>query len=209
MPISVIVADDHAIFRQGLVALLQMAEDLELLGQAGNGREAWERIEGLKPDVAILDIAMPAMTGTEVARRAVAAGLPTQTVLLTACNDPRAAMEAQQAGAAGYVIKDDVFEELIMAVQTVVAGGTFMAPALRSKLRELKQQGRSTGSALSAREREVIRLIALGKTGKQIARLMELSPRTVDTYRERLMDKLQAHTVADVVRYAVRAGLVD
>jgi len=208
MTIRVIVADDHAIFRQGLAALLRTEDDLALLAQAANGREAWGHIEALRPDVAILDIAMPELTGTEVARRTVAAGLATQAVLLTACKDPSAAREAQEAGAAGYVLKDNAFEELALAVRTVAAGGTFMTPAIRARLREMSQQGGTT-AALSPREREVIRLIALGKTGKEIALSMGLSPRTVETYRERLMGKLGVHTVADVVRYGVRVGLVD
>lgn len=206
MPISVIFADHHALFRQGLAALLKMVEGIALLAQAANGREAWYLIERLQPDVAILDICMPEMTGIEVARKTSVAGLATQVVLLTAHEDPSVAIDAQEAGAAGYVLKNTSFEELVIAVQTVAAGGTFVTPAIRAKLRELQRQGRTT-TALSPRDREVMRLIALGKSGKEIARLMAISPRTVDTYRNRLMDKLQAHTVADVVRYAVQAGM--
>lgn len=208
MSISIILADDHAMFREGLAALLQAAGGLDLRAQAANGAEAWKCIERLQPDVAILDIAMPEMTGTDVARRTIAAGLATQTIVLTACSDPSVAVEAQHAGAAGYVLKDHSFEELIMAVQIVVAGGTFVSPAIRTKLREMTQHGR-TSPPLSPREREVIRHIAAGKTGKEIARIIGLSPRTVDTYRERLMEKLQLHSVADVVRYAVRVGLTQ
>lgn len=206
MPIRVISADDHALFRQGLAALLKMAQGIALLAQAANGREAWDLIEKQQPDVAILDISMPGLTGIEIARKTNAAGFATQVILLTAHEDPFVAIEAQQAGAAGYLLKDNSFEELIIAVQTVAAGGTFMTPIIRAKLRELQRQGKTT-TALSPREREVMRLIALGKTAKEIGRLMEISPRTVDTYRDRLMDKLQVHTVAEVVRYAVRAGM--
>jgi DNA-binding NarL/FixJ family response regulator len=207
MPINVILADDHTLFRQGLAALLQTVEEIELLAQAANRREAWDLIERLQPEVAILDICMPELTGIEVARQTSMAGFATQVVLLTACEDPLVAIEAQQAGAAGYVLKDSSFEELVIAVQTVAAGGTFVTSTIRAKLRELQRHGR-TITALSPREREVMRLIALGKTGKEIAQLMEISPRTVATYRDRLMDKLQAHTVADVVRYAVRVAMV-
>ena len=206
MSISVILANDHMLFCQGLAALLQTVEGIELLAQAANGREACDCIERLQPDVAILDIAMSEMTGIEIARKTVAIGLATQVVLLTAHEDPYAAIDAQEAGAAGYVLKGNSFEELVIAVQTVAAGGTFVTPAIRAKLRELQRHGR-TITPLSLREREVMRLIALGNSGKEIAQIMGISPRTVDTYRERLMDKLQAHTVADVVRYAVRAGM--
>ncbi|MFZ2312950.1 MAG: response regulator transcription factor [Methylobacter sp.] len=208
MPINVIFADKHEIFRQGLAALLNTVEGIIPLAQAANGRDAWDLIENLKPDVAILEIHMPEMTGIEVARKTSVAGLTTQVILLTAHEDPTAAIDAQDAGASGYVLKSNSFEDLVMALQTVTAGGTFMPPTIRAKLRELQRQGR-TAVAPSTREREVIRLIALGKSSKEIARLMEISPRTVNTYRDRLMDKLQAHTIADVVRYAVRAGMVE
>lgn len=206
MSIKVISADNHTLFRQGLAVLLKAVEGITLLAQATNGRVAWDLIERQQPDVAILDVIMPELTGIEIARKTSAAHLATQVILLTAHDDPFVAIEAEKAGAAGYVLKDTSFEEVVIAIQTVAAGGTFMTPAIRAKLRELQRQGKTT-TALSSREREVMRLIALGKTGKEIARLMEVSPRTVDTYRERLMDKLQIHTVADVVRYAMRAGM--
>ncbi len=207
MPISVISADHHAIFRQGLAVLLEETEDITLLAQATNGREAWDLIMRLQPDVAILDLSMPEMTGLDVARKTDAAGLNTRILLLTMHKDPCAAIDAQAAGITGYFLKDNSFEELVMAVQTVAAGGTFMTPVIRTKLRELQRCGGTTMPP-SPREREVICQIALGKSSKEIARIMSISPRTVDTHRNRLMEKLQFHTVADVVRYAVRMGMV-
>ena len=207
MPVSAILADDHAIFRQGVAALLQAERDIELLAQATNGAEAWALIQSLHPDVAILDISMPESTGIDVARRVDAEGLDTRVVLLTMHDDPSAALQAREAGAAGYVLKDSSFEDLACAVQTVAAGGTFITPSIRAKLSALKRSGRTT-FALSPRELEVIRLIALGNTGKEIANAMYISPRTVDTYRNRLMGKLELHSLADVVRYAVQAGMV-
>lgn len=208
MSIRIIFADKHQIFRQGLAALLNTTDGIAPLAQASNGLEAWHLVEKHNPDVAILEIHLPEMTGIEVARKIVVAGLATQVVLLTAHEDALAAIHAQEAGAAGYVLKNGSFEDLVTATQTVAAGGTFVSPAIRVKLRELQRQGR-TATALSPQEREVIRLIALGNSGKEIARFMDISPRTVDTYRDRLMNKLQAHTVAEVVRYAVRAGMVE
>lgn len=158
--------------------------------------------------MAILDICMPEMTGIEVVRKTVAAGLATQFVLLTFHEEPAVTIGAQEAGAMGYVLKHNSFEELVLAVQTVAAGGTFVAPAIRAKLRKLQQDGRTT-PALSPREREVLCLIAQGRSGKDIARIMDISPRTVETHRNRLMGKLQLHNVADLVRYAVRVGLMD
>jgi len=206
LTISVILADDHAVLRQGLAPLLEMEPDIVLLAQGTNGQEAWQQIQALQPDVAILDIGMPELSGIEVAREVEAQGLETRVVLLTMRDDPNAAADAQEAGASGYVLKDSAFEELLLAVRTVAVGGTFMTPSIQAKLRELKRSGTVT---LSAREREVIRLIALGKSSKEIARMLDISPATVGTYRNRLMEKLALHTVADVVRYAVRAGMVD
>jgi DNA-binding NarL/FixJ family response regulator len=207
MPIGVIVADDHAIFRQGLASLLQAEADIALLGQAANGAEAWGLIESLRPDVAILDLSMPETTGIEVARRVEAAGLDTRIVLLTMHDDPSAVLQAQEAGVAGYVLKDNSFEELVQAVHTVVVGGTFVTPSIRVKLRALQRDGRPA-VPLSPRERDVIRLIALGNSSKETARIMAISPRTVDTYRSRSMHKLGLHSLADLVRYAVQAGMV-
>ncbi len=207
MATKIVLADDHAIIRQGLAPLLEAEEGLELLAQAGNGREAWDLIESLRPDVAILDISMPEMTGIEVTRRVVDAGLYTQVILLTMHDDPSAALEAEEAGASGYVLKDNSFEELVQAVHAVVAGSRFVTPSIREKLRKLQRQGQ-TATQLSKREREVIKLIALGRSSKEIGRIMGISPRTVDTYRKRLMDKLDLHTLAEVVRYAVRTGMV-
>ncbi len=207
MPITVIVADDHAIFRQGLASLLQAEADIALLAQAVDGAEAWGLIESLRPDIAILDLSMPQLTGIEVARRVEAACLDTRVVLLTMHEDPSAVLQAQEAGVAGFVLKDNSFEELVQAVHAIAAGGTFVTPSIRAKLRALQRNGRPV-VALSPREREVIRLIALGNSSKETARILGVSPRTVDTYRNRLMEKLGLHSLADVVRYAVQAGMV-
>lgn len=208
MATSIILADDHAIFRQGLIQLLEPEHGFKLMAQVSNGREAWELIETLQPDVAILDITMDELTGIEVARKATNAGYRTRVLLLTMHSDPSMALEAQEAGAAGYVLKDNTFEELVTAVRTVVAGGTFMTASIQDRLRDLQSQGHTT-IHLSKREREVIKLIALGHSSKEIGRLLGISPRTVDTHRNRLMGKLGLKTLADVVRYAVHTGIVS
>ncbi len=208
MTTSIILADDHAIFRQGLTQLLEPEHGFKLMAQVSNGREAWELIEALQPDVAILDITMDELTGIEVARKATNAGCRTRVLLLTMHSDPSMALEAQEAGAAGYVLKDNTFEELVTAVRTVVAGGTFMTASIQDRLRDLQSQGCTT-IHLSKREREVIKLIALGHSSKEIGRLLGISPRTVETHRNRLMGKLGLKTLADVVRYAVRTGIAS
>jgi DNA-binding NarL/FixJ family response regulator len=207
MTITVILADDHPIFRQGLVALLQAQTDIALLAQAGTGAEAWRLIETLHPQVAILDVTMPEGGGIEVVRRCEAADLETRTVLLTMHDDPALAIQTQQAGAAGFVLKDNSFEDLILAIRTVAGGGTFVSPVIQGRLRALQRTGRSM-AALSERESAVVRLIAMGHSSKEIARRMAVSPRTVDTYRNRAMQKLGLHSLAEVVRYAVKAGML-
>ncbi len=208
MQIRLILADDHAIFRQGLAPLVEAEPEFHLVSQAADGREAWELIKVLQPDVAIVDVTMPELTGIEVARKTTAAGFATRVVILTMHGDPSAALEAQEAGVAGYVLKDNTFEELLTAVRVVAFGGTFMTPCIQEKLRELQLHGR-TATPLSKREREVVELIALGCSSKEMGRIMGISPRTVDTYRIRLMEKLGLKTGADVVRYAVRSGIVS
>jgi DNA-binding NarL/FixJ family response regulator len=205
--LSVILADDHAIVRQGLAALLQGVPDISLLAQAADGEAAWELIETHQPDIAILDLAMPRATGIEVARRVEAAALGTRVVLLTMRDDAATALQAQQAGVTGFVTKDNSFEELALAVRSVAAGGTFVTPAVRAKLNGLRRSGQRP-VALSPREREVVRLIAGGQTSKEIGRALAISPRTVDTYRDRLRDKLGLHTVAELVLYAAQCGLL-
>lgn len=207
MSIDVILADDHAIVRQGLAALLQAEPDIALLAQAADGATVWDLIVAHQPDLAILDLSMPQGTGIEVTRRVEAAGLDTRCLLLTMHDDLAAALEAQEAGAAGYILKDNSFEELVQAVRSIAAGGTFVTPSIRAKLRALQRSGQRP-VALSNREREVIRLVALGHSSKEIARVLAISPRTVDTYRNRLMHKLGLHSVADVVRYAVQGGML-
>jgi DNA-binding NarL/FixJ family response regulator len=207
MPLGVVLAEDHAIVRQGLAALLRGEPDIALLGQSGDGESAWQLVATHQPDLAILDLAMPGATGIEVARRISAANLVTRVLLLTMHDDPTAVIEAERAGVAGYLLKDNSFEELVLAVHTVAAGGTFVSPAVRAKLRVLQRNGHRP-LALSAREREVVRLIAEGRSSKEIARALAISPRTVDTYRNRLMTKLGLHSVAEVVRCAVQGGML-
>lgn len=205
MPISTILADDHTIFRQGLAVLLRDEPDMTLVGQAADGETAWQLIETCKPDVAILDLAMPGATGIALARRIESAALDTRVVLLTMHDAPAIALEAEQAGVAGYVLKDSAFEELILAVRMVAAGGTFTSPVMQRKLRALRRNG-PPPAPLSAREREVVRLMSRGLSSKEIARALGVSPGTVDTYRKRLMQKLRVHSATEVVRWAAESG---
>ncbi|EXJ14532.1 two component transcriptional regulator, LuxR family [Imhoffiella purpurea] len=201
----VVLADDHAIVRQGLASLLRAEPDIELVGEVGDGEDAWQAIGDSKPDIAVLDLAMPGATGIEIARRVESAGLATRILLLTMYEDPATALDAERAGVAGYVLKASLFDELILGVRLVAAGGTFMSPAIAGKLRPLRCDRHPTVT-LSPREREVVRLLSQGLHSKEIARILSISPGTVDTYRKRLMQKLDVHSVAEVVRWAAESG---
>lgn len=206
--IGVIVADDHTMFRQGLVALFQAELNIKLLGEAADSRAAWELIESFRPEVAILALSRPDLTYLEVVSMVERANLDTRIVFLAMNDDPATACRALDTGVAGYVLKENLFEELMLAVQSVAAGNTFVTRSIRAKLRAFQSDNRQS-APLSQREREVIRMIGLGKSSKEIARILQISPRTVDTYRQRLMDKLGLHSLADVVRHAVQAGLLE
>ncbi|MBF0612180.1 MAG: response regulator transcription factor [Magnetococcales bacterium] len=204
--IRLVLADDHTIFRQGLARLLQSGKKIKLLSEAGDGQQAWQLIRELQPDIALLDISMPGMSGIEVAKLIIEEGLPTRIVLLTMHDDPALAAEAKQTGAHGYVLKDNTFEELLEAVETVANGGTFMSRPVSDKLNDFMEQGGYP--VLSPRERQVLQGIASGQTNKEIARNLKISPKTVETHRSRLMEKLNRRTSAELVRYAVKTGLV-
>lgn len=207
MPTTILLADDHTMFREALVAFLSTRPNLQLLDQTTNGDDAWQLIQELKPDITVVDITMPGLSGIDLARANVAANHPTHIIVLTMHNDQRLALEAQQAGADGFVLKENTLEELVTAIDTVMSGKTFITPALRPFMRTQRAGGHAVHQ-LSTRERQVLSLIAEGKSSKQIARAMNISPRTVDTYRKRLSEKLEVDSLAEMVRYAVKIGLV-
>ena len=205
--IRLLLADDHAIFLQGLIQLLANWPEVEVVAEAADGREAWELILEYKPDVAIVDLKMPHMSGIEIATQISAQGLSTRIVLLTMHDEPALALEAEQAGVGGYVLKDNTFEELSNAIKTVVSGQWYMSPSVSQKLQAFRLN--SGGATLSPREREVLKWIASGLSNKAIARELDISPKTVETHRDRLMSKLNLHSVAELVRYAVQTGFLS
>jgi DNA-binding NarL/FixJ family response regulator len=205
--IRLVLADDHTIFRQGLSRLLHTWNEGQVVGEAADGQEAWRLIQALQPDVAILDIDMPRKTGIEILGKVRDEGLPTRVVLLTMHDEPALSLEAERAGTHGYVLKDNTFEELVKAVKKVAAGHRYMSPSVYEKLRAFRLNG--GGTNLSPREREVLKLIASGLSNKAIGQTLNISPKTVETHRNRLMTKLDLHSVAELVRYAVRMGYVS
>jgi DNA-binding NarL/FixJ family response regulator len=205
--IRLLLADDHAIFRQGLTKLLDAWPEAKIVAEAADGQEAWELILRHKPDVAVVDIKMPQMSGIAIAEHVRAQGLSTRVVLLTMHDEPALALEAEHAGVHGYVLKDNTFEELSKAIETVASGRRYTSASVSEKLHAFRLN--SGGVTLSPREREVLKLIASGLSSKTIARELGISPKTVETHRVRLMTKLNLHSVAELVRYAVQTGFLS
>ena len=207
--ITVVIADDHVIFRQGLLKLLQSAEDIEVVADTGSSDEALRLIVEKMPDVAILDISMPGLSGIEIMEEVQRKGIGTKIVFLTMHSDPITAKKAIQSNASGYVLKDDAFEDLLYAVKAVASGGTFVSPSISEKVLKLEMGREKEPSILTGREREDLQLIASGLTNKKIADKLSVSVKTVETHRTRILQKLGAHSAADLVRYAIKTGLLD
>jgi DNA-binding NarL/FixJ family response regulator len=207
--IKVIIADDHKIFKQGLLKLLQYAKDIEVIGESGDGHEVLTLIEEKRPELVILDISLPGLSGFEIAEEIQKKGIETKVIFLTMHNDLPTAQKAIFSGASGYVLKDNAFEDLLYAIKSVASGGKFVSPLISDKLLNVYGVKEGRDHILTAREKMVLRLIASGFTNKQIADKLSISIKTVETHRTRIMQKLNAHKTADLVRYAIKTGLID
>lgn len=212
--IRVLLADDHAVLRAGLRALLNSEEDMEVVGEAGDGEQTLARARELLPDVIVMDIAMPGVSGLEATRRIREEGLPCRVLILTMHAEARYLLPVIEAGGSGYVLKSGADRELIEAIRTVSRGEVFLYPAAAKLLLEgyleRVRQGHESDSydGLTEREREVLKLIAGGFSGTEIAERLVISPKTVDTYRERIMAKLNLRHRHELVKYALRKGLL-
>jgi DNA-binding NarL/FixJ family response regulator len=207
--IRVIVADDHVIFRQGLLKLLQSSKDIEVAGEAGTGPETMDLVTSVKPDMAILDISMPGFDGFEILQRIQSQGINTKVIFLTMYKDTLMARKALQSGASGYILKDNAFADLLYAISTVSAGGTFISPSVSRSFVNASDTEDKEAQFLTLRESEVLKLIASGLTNKQIADKLFISIKTVETHRKNIMQKLDVHTIADLVKYTIKTGLLD
>lgn len=211
--IRILLADDHAILRSGLKALLNMEADLEVVGEASNGREAVLMAKQLSPDVIVMDISMPEMDGLQAAEEIHRLGLPCRIVMLTVHADEDYLFQTLRMGASGYVLKSSADTELIDAIRTAHRGEVFLYPSAVKKLlgeylRGESAEGRRERDVLTSREREVLKLTAEGYTNNEIAEKLVISPKTVDTYRQRIMEKLNLHRRSELVRYALQKGLL-
>jgi DNA-binding NarL/FixJ family response regulator len=209
MLIQVLLADDHTMFRQGLRALLER-EGVRVIAEAGDGREAVQLARQTAPDVAILDLTMPELNGIEAAREIAASCPRTRTLLCTMHAGEAYILEALRSGVHGYLLKSQAASQLMQAIRDVHRGAVYMSPGIsRAVVESYRTHGDATRDPLSQRERQVLQLVAEGRTTKDVATLLGITTKTVESHRSRIMNKLGLHQTASLVRYAIRRGIVQ
>jgi two-component system, NarL family, response regulator NreC len=213
MAVTILLADDHHVMRQGLRMLLEAQEDFRVVAEAGDGLEAVKLVERLKPHVLIVDLMMPGLNGLEVARQVSHHSPQTRIIVLSMYGNEPYVLEALRNGAVGYVLKDADAAELLRAVHEVVAGRRYLSPplsehAIEAYLQKAQDAVLDRYETLTTREREVLQLAAEGRTNADIAAVLYVSPRTVETHRAHLMHKLGLRTQADLIRYALKRGIL-
>jgi DNA-binding NarL/FixJ family response regulator len=203
---TVLLADDHAILLEGLVSLLQ--REFSLAGTVTDGARLIDAARKLRPDVIVTDLAMPRMSGLEALHRLRADKIPAKVIVLTMHADAQLAAEALRAGASGFVVKHGAGKELVAAIHEALRGGTYVTSQLSSEvLHRLAEHGPAGAGPLTTRQREVVSLLAAGRTMKEVAAALGLSPRTVETHKYRIMETLGLQSTADLIRYAIEQGL--
>ncbi len=213
--IRILLADDHAIVRAGIHTFLEKQPEMEVVGEAANGCETIQKVRELRPEVVVMDIVMPGIGGLEATRRIKAECPEVKILALTMHEDERYFFQAIHAGASGYVVKGAPPADFIQAIRSVAAGQAYLGPALTRKLiddylsRNEAAAGAEAHDSLTERERDVLRLIAEGQTGKQISKLLHISVHTVDRHRQNLMAKLDLHNRAALIKYAIRKKLIE
>jgi two-component system response regulator NreC len=213
--IRVLLADDHTIVRQGLRALLDSQEDIEVVGEAEDGRQAFEKTKELIPDIVVIDITMPNLNGIEATRQIKKLNPEIKVLVLTVHDNEEYIHQILQAGASGYLLKESAVTDLVSAINAVKKGGIFLSPAISKVVVKdyIRHAGEGTGdfdslNILTNREREVLQLIAEGHTNREVAHLLKLSVKTVDVHRSHIMEKLNIHDVTGLVKYSIRKGLI-
>ena len=212
--LRIVLADDHRIIREGLRALLEKKTDAEVIAEAEDGRTAVELSRKLKPDVVIMDITMPDLNGIEATRQIVNETSDIKVIALSMHSDKKFVIEMLSAGASGYMLKDSAFEELDKALHTVINDQTYMSPKIadivgRNYMRYVARKDYAVSQDLTNKEREVLQLIAEGKTTKQIASALHVNIKTVATHRRQIMRKLDIKSIAELTKYAIREGLTS
>ena len=223
--LRVLVVDDHSLVRAGLRALLEKISGVTVIGEAGDGREALKLIETAKPDVVLMDLAMPGFNGVEATARIARASPQTRVIVVSVHGDPESVLAAIDAGASGFMSKDASFGELEVAIRSVARGGTYLSPSIsqhvlddyRRRVMDDRERhcGPTSGSTersqlarLTPRQREILQLLAEGSSSRKMARTLGVSIKTVESHRAQLMERLGIHDVAGLVRFAIRAGMV-
>jgi DNA-binding NarL/FixJ family response regulator len=212
--IRVLVTDDHAIVRDGICALLALTGDIEAVGEATNGREALEMVTRLSPDIVLMDIVMPLMDGLEATRRIRKEFPETKVIVLTQYEDKEYVLPVIEAGASGFISKAAASSELTSAIRSVYRGDSFLSPSIARLLvedyRQIAREGKSkdTSEQLTNREREILKLLAEGHSTREIARILVISPKTVERHKTNLMAKLDIHNRLDLFKYALRKGII-
>jgi two-component system response regulator NreC len=214
MSIKILIADDHKIFREGLRALIEKQPGMEIIDEVENGRKAVQLVRDLLPDVIIMDIAMPDLNGIEATRQIVSKIPNAKVIALSMHSDKRFVVEMLKAGASGYLLKDCAFEELAHAIRAVRTNRTYLSPKItdimiKDYVRLFPKTKLSVSSILTPRQREVLQLLSEGKTTSQIAQDLQVSVKTVETYRQQIMEKLDIHSIAELTKYAIREGLTS
>src|SRR5438067_4176473 len=214
--ISVILADDHTVVRQGLRALLVAEGDIEIVGEAENGRQAVQLVKKFLPDVVVMDIAMPVLNGLEATRQITRAVPSTKVLVLSSYSDDEYVQQLTEAGAAGYLVKQTAANDLLKAIREAYRGNAYFSPAIAKRLRDHCREALAGGQALkrrsdylTAREAEVLQLIAEGRANKQIASELCISIKTVEKHRQQVMNKLGIHDVAGLTRHAIAKGIIE
>ena len=211
MSLRVLIVDDHAVVRAGLKLLVDAEDDLEVVGEAGSARESIFEARTVKPDLVLMDVVMPDQSGLEAVPQLLHEHPETKVLVLSMQDDPRYVREAFAAGASGYVLKEAADVEVVQAVREVAGGGRYVHPELGARLvaAETAERRRAEEDPLSDREREVLRMLALGHTNQEIAKMLYISVRTAETHRAHIMQKLRLTTRAELVRYALQHGLLE
>jgi DNA-binding NarL/FixJ family response regulator len=214
--ITVLLADDHTVLRQGLRSLLLAESDMEVVGEAENGRQAVQMVKKIRPDVVVMDIAMPELNGLEATRQIMKDTPSIKVLILSSYSDDEYVHQLTKAGASGYLIKQTAANDLILAIREATKGNAFFSPSISKRLRDRYREAflngkpvKEGGEQLTSRELEVLQLVAEGKVNKQIAAELCLSIKTVEKHRQTVMDKLNIHHVAGLTRYAISKGIIE